>query len=90
MTPVGFFNPTIPLRTVRSKKQKMSQHKFSETFCIPEDNIKNWEQGRRVPDEAAKILLIVIDRNPQAVIEVLRDNIKQLCLIKEPNSNISS
>ena len=53
----------------------MSQHKFAETFCIPEDNIKNWEQGRRVPDEAAKILLTVIDKNPQAVIEALQDNV---------------
>ena len=51
----------------------MSQSKFAQTFHLSEGNIKNWEQGRRIPDEAAKILLTVIDKNPNAVIEALSD-----------------
>ena len=47
----------------------MSQSKFAKTFHLSESNIKNWEQGRRIPDEAAKILLTVINKNPKAVIE---------------------
>ena len=54
------------------KKFQMSQSKFAKTFHLSESNIKNWEQGRRIPDEAAKILLTVINKNPDAVIEALQ------------------
>ena len=30
-----------------------------------------WEQGRRVPDRAARVLLTVIDREPEAVVRAL-------------------
>jgi len=53
------------------KKFHMSQAKFAKVFHLSESNIRNWEQGRRVPDEAAKILLTVINKNPEAVIEAL-------------------
>jgi putative transcriptional regulator len=29
--------------------------------------VRDWEQGRRNPDRAARTLLLVIDRNPKAV-----------------------
>jgi putative transcriptional regulator len=33
---------------------------------------RNWEQGRTRPDGAARVLLTVIDRDPEAVLEALR------------------
>ena len=36
--------------------------------------VQDWEQGRRVPDRAARVLLTVIDRDPEAVVRALGDN----------------
>ena len=33
--------------------------------------LQEWEQGRRVPDRAARVLLTVIDREPEAVVRAL-------------------
>jgi putative transcriptional regulator len=31
----------------------------------------NWEQGRRQPDRSARLLLMVIDKHPEVVEEVI-------------------
>jgi putative transcriptional regulator len=49
----------------------LSQEEFAERFCIPLGTLRDWEQGRKVPDAAAKAYLVVIGRNPQAVVEAL-------------------
>ena len=33
--------------------------------------VQDWEQGRRVPDRAARVLLTVIDRDPESVVRAL-------------------
>lgn len=66
-----FHNPDSgAIKDLRSRLG-MSQKKFAESFGFPVDCIKNWETGRRTPDTSAQILLRVIERNPQAVIEAL-------------------
>lgn len=35
------------------------------------DAVRNWEQGRRTPEESARVLLKVIDREPEAVLRAL-------------------
>ena len=46
---------------------RMSQQRFAETYRIPLPTLKNWEQGRRVPDAPAAAYLTVIARNPAAI-----------------------
>lgn len=36
-------------------------------YGIPVSTIRNWEQGLRKPEVAARVLLLVIDNNPEAV-----------------------
>jgi putative transcriptional regulator len=48
-------------------KLSMSQSEFAEHFGLKLDTVQDWEQGRRVPDGAARAFLIVIDREPEAV-----------------------
>lgn len=36
--------------------------------------LQEWEQGRRVPDRAARVLLTVIDRDPEAVVRALGED----------------
>lgn len=46
---------------------KLSQEKFAQTFGLPKRTIQDWEQGRRHPEGAARVLLKVIAREPDAV-----------------------
>jgi putative transcriptional regulator len=48
----------------------LSQHKFARLLGISENTLQNWEQGRRKPAGAAKVLLKVAARHPQAILEV--------------------
>lgn len=53
-------------------KTNMTQKEFAETFCLPLDTLRKWEQGSRVPTGAAIALLTIIDRNPEAALNALR------------------
>ena len=53
------------------KRMKLSRQKFADRFGLDARAVQDWEQGRRVPDRAARVLLTVIDRDPQAVVRAL-------------------
>jgi putative transcriptional regulator len=57
---------TVDIAAAR-KKLGMSQDTFAHTFGISAGTLKNWEQGRRSPEGPARVLLKVIDREPEAV-----------------------
>jgi putative transcriptional regulator len=46
---------------------KLSQEQFAQTFGLPKRTIQDWEQGRRQPEGAARVLLKVIALEPDAV-----------------------
>ena len=50
----------------------LSQEEFSARFHIPVGTLRDWEQGRKEPDAAARAYLRVIGRNPSAVADALR------------------
>ncbi|MGH7024022.1 MAG: helix-turn-helix domain-containing protein [Caulobacteraceae bacterium] len=49
----------------------LSQEEFSARFHIPLGTLRDWEQGRKAPDAAARAYLRVIGRNPSAVAAAL-------------------
>jgi putative transcriptional regulator len=49
----------------------LTQEQFAEQFQIPLGTLRDWEQGLKYPDSAARALLRVIEHNPQAVIDAL-------------------
>lgn len=53
------------------KRLKLSRQKFADRFGLDARAIQDWEQGRRTPDRAARVLLTVINHNPQAVVQAL-------------------
>jgi putative transcriptional regulator len=53
------------------QKLHMTQEQFATKFQVPLGTLRDWEQGVRLPDSAAKSYLRVIAKNPQAVIEAL-------------------
>lgn len=57
-------------RRVR-KRLGLSQVEFSERIDVSLDTIRNWEQGKRSPTGAAKALLKVLDKAPEAALAAL-------------------
>ena len=48
---------------------------FASRFHIPLGTLRDWEQGRKEPDAAARAYLVVIGRNPAAVSEALHPTV---------------
>jgi len=53
------------------QRLKLSQRAFAERFGFDVRAVQNWEQHRRQPDAAARVLLRVISREPEAVMRAL-------------------
>jgi DNA-binding transcriptional regulator YiaG len=53
-------------------RQGLSQHEFAARYGIPLATLRAWEQDLVQPDPVALVLLIVIDRQPDAVLRALR------------------
>jgi putative transcriptional regulator len=49
----------------------MSQQRFCAAFGISIGTLRHWEQGLRSPRGAARVLLRVVEHNPQAVIKAI-------------------
>lgn len=62
--------PAVDVRKAR-KKLGMSQDRFAASFGVSVATVRNWEQGRRRPEGAARVLLRVIEREPEAVSRAL-------------------
>lgn len=54
------------------KRLGLSQDKFAAIFGISAKTVRNWEQGVRHPEGPARVLLQVIDVEPEAVMRALR------------------
>ena len=57
---------TVDVKQVRETRG-LSQARFAAVYGFTIDSIRNWEQGRRQPDVAARALLTVISKDPEAV-----------------------
>ena len=62
--------PVPNARRIR-ERLKLTQEQFSERFEIPLGTLRDWEQGVSYPDRAARTLLRVIDKDPEAVVNAL-------------------
>jgi putative transcriptional regulator len=49
----------------------LTQEQFAARFHLRLGTIRDWEQGKNEPDSAARVLLRVIDQNPEAVDQAL-------------------
>ena len=57
-------------RKVR-KRLGLTQQELAQRINVSLDTIRNWEQGKRVPTGAAKALLKILDRSPEAALAAL-------------------
>ena len=61
---------TIPSVTSIREKTGLSQARFAQLLGVSVRTLQDWEQGRRAPSGAAKILLMIADKNPRALLDV--------------------
>jgi len=65
--------PTDRIKAIRRKVAKSAKD-FERRFGIPAATINNWEQGRRKPDLAGRLLLQTIEAAPDLVEKVAAEN----------------
>ena len=61
----------VPQVKVVRRALRLTQEEFAARFHIPLGTLRDWEQGKTQPDQAARAYLRVIARNPKAVLEAL-------------------
>lgn len=62
----------VNIKAIR-KSQGMTQQDFADTYGFALSALRNWEQGRRVPDRSARLLLLLIEREPELVKGVVHE-----------------
>ena len=72
--PQGAYKIHIPesvdVKAIR-EKMGLSQSSFANNFGLSIYTLRNWEQGKRQPDPAARAYLKVIEKVPDIVTKVL-------------------
>jgi putative transcriptional regulator len=61
----------VPTVRALRKKLNLTQEEFAKRFHLPLGTVRDWEQGAHRPDRAARVLLTVIARDPDAVARAL-------------------
>ncbi len=62
----------IDVRGIR-EKLGLSRPAFAERFRLAAAAVRDWEQGVRRPDPAARVLLLVIGRSPEVVAQAVAE-----------------
>ena len=61
--------PSVDVSKIRSKVG-MSQEMFAVSIGVPVGTVTSWEQGRRQPTGAAKVLLALLAKKPSLVADL--------------------
>ena len=60
----------VDVKSIREKLH-LTRQAFADRFGFSIRTLEKWEQGVRQPDGAARAYLVVIEKNPKAVIAAL-------------------
>jgi putative transcriptional regulator len=61
---------TIDVKKIRTKLG-LSQEAFAATYGFALSAVRDWEQGRRRPERSARVLLKIVQKEPEAVTRAL-------------------
>lgn len=60
----------IDVKKIRTRLG-LSQEAFAQKYGFALSAVRDWEQGRRRPERSARILLKIVDKEPEAVTRAL-------------------
>jgi putative transcriptional regulator len=60
----------IDARAIRIATNK-TQQEFAKVYRLPIGTVRDWEQKRRQPDAPARVLLALIEAEPEAVAQLV-------------------
>lgn len=60
----------VDVKAIRAKTN-LSQAIFAERYGFSRGAVRDWEQGRKTPERANRILLTIIDRRPEVIEELM-------------------
>lgn len=63
-------SPAIDVAAIRGETG-LSQDRFAKSIGVSPKTLRNWEQGRRVPQGPARVLLALVAKRPSVVQELL-------------------
>lgn len=63
----------IDVRSIREGLH-LSRKEFAASFGFSPRTLQHWEQGDRSPHGAAKVLLVLLQREPATIAKILRKN----------------
>ena len=58
---------------VLRQRLDMTQAEFARAFHLPLETLQDWERHRSVPDAPARALLLAIERDPETMKRLLRE-----------------
>jgi putative transcriptional regulator len=61
---------TVDVKRIR-RRLGLSQESFAQTYGFALSAVRDWEQGRRRPERSARILLKIVEKEPEAVTRAL-------------------
>jgi len=70
------------VKTIR-RRFKLSQPKFAGLLGISVGTLRNWEQGRRQPEGAARVLLVVAAKHPEAILDAVYHRGQKLSITRQ-------
>ena len=69
--PARIYEPPKVDVTALRKRLGLSRQQFADRFGLDLRAVQDWEQGRRRPERAARVLLKIIEKEPEAVARAL-------------------
>jgi putative transcriptional regulator len=61
---------SVDVKKIRTRLG-LSQERFAATYGFAISAVRDWEQGRRQPERSARILLKIVEKEPDAVTRAL-------------------
>jgi putative transcriptional regulator len=68
--PIGPAETVYPPVMIR-ERLGMSQEEFAKALRVPLETVRDWELGRDLPSPAARSLLQIVAKNPEAALKAL-------------------
>ncbi|MDP3770124.1 MAG: helix-turn-helix domain-containing protein [bacterium] len=72
----------IDVKSIR-EKLNLSRQEFADSFGFSARTLQHWEQGDRNPHGPARVLLLLLQREPKIIAKILRNDKDKRHIVKK-------